>query len=86
MGTTWFNYMKPIPHFWDIQSTKDYDYEFGREVKEQIKNLWKREEMYWRQRSRIKWLNQRDRNMKFFHVTTIDRRRRNMVLNEHEIL
>ena len=37
----------------------------------------KREEALWRQKSRISWLTTPDLNTRFFHVTTIVRRRRN---------
>jgi hypothetical protein len=37
------------------------------------------EEIYWRQRSRINWLQHGDMNTRFFHHTTKDRRRRNKI-------
>ena len=37
----------------------------------------KREEALWCQKSRISWLTTPDLNTRFFHVTTIVRRRRN---------
>lgn len=35
--------------------------------------------MFWGQRARVKWLNEGDRNTKFFHATTIQRRGRNRI-------
>jgi hypothetical protein len=46
-------------------------------TKKQITQLWKQEELYWGQRARVKWLNWGDRNTKFFHASTIQRRDRN---------
>lgn len=51
-----------------------------KEVQNQIKVLWRREEMYWYQRSRVKWLNWGDRNSKFFHASTIQRRDKNRIV------
>lgn len=47
------------------------------DIKKQIKELWKQEEIFWGQRSRLKWLNWGDKNSKFFHASTIQRRDRN---------
>ena len=38
-----------------------------------------REETLWRQKARIKWLSVADLNTKFFHLTTIIRRRKNAI-------
>ena len=45
-----------------------------REIKEQIGQVWQKEEAYWFQRSRVNWLNLRDKNTKFFHQSTMQRR------------
>ncbi|XP_057747939.1 uncharacterized protein LOC130967135 [Arachis stenosperma] len=50
-----------------------------RELKNQISELWKQEEKYWGQRSRLKWLKWGDKNTSFFHATTIQRRIRNRI-------
>lgn len=39
----------------------------------------KQEETLWRQKSRIKWLKDREKNTNFFHRTTIHRRMNNNI-------
>ena len=41
----------------------------------------KQEEVLWRQKSRIKWLREGERNTKFFHQTMIQHRQRNRILS-----
>ena len=45
-----------------------------REVMKQLKEVWEREEKYWFQRLRIKWMKFGDKNTKFFHRITRQRR------------
>ncbi|KAJ1378472.1 Endonuclease/exonuclease/phosphatase superfamily [Sesbania bispinosa] len=47
------------------------------ELRRQIDRLRRQKEIYWAQRSRVKWLNFRDRNTGFFHASTVQRRDRN---------
>lgn len=52
----------------------------GKEVTNIIKDincLWRQEELYWSQRSRLKWLKFGDKNSRFFHATIVQRRDRN---------
>ncbi|XP_043698530.1 uncharacterized protein LOC122649300 [Telopea speciosissima] len=39
-----------------------------------------REELLWQQKSRVQWLKEGDRNTKYFHISTIQRRSRSRVL------
>ncbi|XP_030453714.2 uncharacterized protein LOC115675253 [Syzygium oleosum] len=48
-------------------------------IKQEIETLWRRKEMYWGMRSQINWLKWGDKNTKYFHATTIQRRNRNRV-------
>lgn len=61
------------------QGSAHSDMEEISRVKGQIDRLWKQEEAYWGQRSRLKWIKWGDRNTNFFHATTIQRRGRNRI-------
>ncbi|CAN1830601.1 LINE-1 retrotransposable element ORF2 protein [Linum perenne] len=56
------------------------------EVREEEKNLkielediWKAEEIGWSQRAKSNWLAHGDRNTKFFHAATVHRKQRNLI-------
>lgn len=48
-------------------------------IVQQLDELWSREEIHWHQRSRVRWLQFGDKNSRFFHLSTIQRRKRNVV-------
>lgn len=48
-------------------------------LKKEVKELWKQEEMYWGTRAKVNWLRWGDRNTKYFHATTMQRRENNTI-------
>jgi len=42
-------------------------------------NLCKQEETFWRQKSRVQWLKEGERNTRFFHRSTIENRSHNRI-------
>ncbi|XP_062010302.1 uncharacterized protein LOC133726711 [Rosa rugosa] len=47
--------------------------------KEEYETIRDQENLFWRQKSRDKWLQGGDRNTRFFHLTTLVRRRKNKI-------
>ena len=59
-----------------------------RNTEKQIENLFMDEKTYWRQRSRVEWLKDGDRNAKFFHSKASAPKKKNRisgVLNKQNI-
>jgi hypothetical protein len=50
-----------------------------RRLQEELSSVLKKEELMWYQRSRAKWLVDGDRNTRYYHLKTVNRRRRNNV-------
>ncbi|KAK3014543.1 hypothetical protein RJ639_008317 [Escallonia herrerae] len=53
--------------------------ELQRNIQNQIDEQCCREEWLWHQKSRLQWIKDGDRNTKFFHLSTIIRRRQNSI-------
>ncbi|KAL5563661.1 hypothetical protein UlMin_033408 [Ulmus minor] len=51
-----------------------------KECEKNLNSLLDKEERYWRQRSRVSWLKDGDRNTKFFHRKATARRKKNEIL------
>ena len=62
--------MQEIAKLQEEEVTEE-SYKKIKESIEELSKVWKREEKYWMQRSRIKWLKEEDRNKKFFHQSTV---------------
>jgi len=54
-----------------------YDHSAANALKEELQLVWSHEEQYWAMR--LNWLKWGDKNTKFFHATTIQRRQRNRI-------
>eukprot|EP00253_Pinus_taeda_P002079 PITA_02079 len=50
-----------------------------RSIHSKLEEQRKQEEIYWKQKSRIRWLREGERNTKFFHRTTVPRRMHNSI-------
>ena len=70
----------------DIQGGDDMEgrFEEYREVMAKIKEVWEKEEKYWYQRSRVKWMEFGDKNTRYFHQVTRQRRQINKVVRIKE--
>lgn len=50
------------------------------ELTQEFNQVLKQEEDFWKLKSRVNWLNEGDSNTRFFHTTTLNRRRRNQII------
>lgn len=51
------------------------------DLKNQLENAYKEEELYWQQKSRVQWLKDGDKKTEFFHASVISRRKCNRMEN-----
>jgi hypothetical protein len=58
----------------DAQSQKD-----KKRIEKEMDSLLEQEEIYWKQRSRIEWLREGDRNTNFFHRKSTWRKKKNTI-------
>ena len=60
----------------EIQNDKEMvrRYEEMRKTMEDLKKVRKSEEKYWFQRSKVNWINYSDKNTRYFHQVTRQRR------------
>ncbi|CAB4268374.1 unnamed protein product [Prunus armeniaca] len=56
-----------------------FDSSTVKELEFKLLSALKEEEIYWKLKSRVQWLTEGDKNTKFFHTTTLARRRRNLM-------
>eukprot|EP00253_Pinus_taeda_P033170 PITA_33170 len=52
-------------------------------IEDQLLNRAQQEEILWRQKSRIRWLKEGEKNTKFFHKTMVQRRMHNLISHIH---
>nr|GEZ24877.1 reverse transcriptase [Tanacetum cinerariifolium] len=48
-------------------------------LRKKLEETWRKEEMFWHQRSRVNWIKFGDQNTRFFHLSTIHRSQRNAI-------
>ena len=63
----------------EANSVRDGNYQEVVTLKAELNKLYDKEEQMWHQRSRVQWIKSGDRNTKFFHGTTTQRKRRNFI-------
>ncbi|KAM6595903.1 hypothetical protein CsatA_006427 [Cannabis sativa] len=62
-----------------LESRDDVEVKELYSARDKLKEALAREEIFWRQKSRVKWLQQGDSCTKFFMASTVIRRRRNFI-------
>nr|XP_027090307.1 uncharacterized protein LOC113711341 [Coffea arabica] len=68
---------KEIKEVRESQGRKDRTKIIG--LKRKLAEAYKREEVYWSQKARIKWLQEGDNNTSFFHASVMSRRKQNRI-------
>ncbi|CAL1395838.1 unnamed protein product [Linum trigynum] len=55
------------------------DWDMVRTLEAELSRQWEAEEVFWQQKSRVKWLKKGDQNSAYFHTVTRARRKKNFV-------
>lgn len=81
---TYLNVSTDALFCWGIQRARvEHDFEYSRglenTITSELDKALEQEELLWRQKSRETWLHAGDWNTKFFHLSTIIRKRRNRI-------
>ncbi|CAL1362035.1 unnamed protein product [Linum trigynum] len=62
-----------------VKSIHPVDWDEVRILETELSRQWEAEEIFWQQKSRVKWLKKGDHNTAYLHTVTRARRKRNFV-------
>lgn len=57
------------------------DWNKWKQFKCHLNEAYKEEEEYWSKKARVQWVKEGDKNSKFFHAVTAERRKMNKILS-----
>ncbi|CAL1378706.1 unnamed protein product [Linum trigynum] len=63
-----------------IKQVSPINWDEVRLLESELSRQWEAEEVYWEQKSRVRWLRRGDQNTSYFHTVTRARRKRNFVV------